>query len=158
MKKREADGKASFPLIIKIHVIGLKPEYTAHYKSRFPDSVLTTLCAVDIHQISLHRKEREVLLRTFMLALDVYQDEAVTILNQPCSILEAVMVNTTRDHISVAFLGESDEEARQMFKAMVTVTKCEFAAEYCRTKGLVQDQREYVNIIQENKLTLERLM
>ncbi|XP_060572767.1 uncharacterized protein LOC132730779 [Ruditapes philippinarum] len=130
-KTRDAVVK---PLIIKVHVIGLKPEYIQHYTKRFPSTVLTTICAVDIHKLSRHPSEKEVLLRgPFMLVLDMYEEKH-TEFDQPCDVIEVVMLNANRDHISTSFLGDQDTLARDMFAAMVTVTRSEFAIEYCQNR------------------------
>lgn len=158
LKQQKDDKNDVTPLVIKIHVIGLKPEYVQQYTSRFPSTVLTTICAVDIHKLSRHPSEKEVLLRgPFMLILDMYEDEN-TILSQPCHVLEAVMLNANRDHISTSFLGDLDTLARDMFAAMVTVTRSEFAARYCEEKGLERDENEYRNILQENCEKLHDLL
>lgn len=146
------------PLVIKIHVIGLNPEYVEHYTRRFPSAVLTTICAVDIHKISRHPSEKEVLLRgPFMLILDMYEDDH-DILGQPCHVLEAVMLNANRDHISTSLLGDLDTLARDMFAAMVTVTRSEFSLKYCQEKGLKQDEKEYRKILQESNGKLQDLL
>lgn len=158
LKSAKADGKVLSPLLIKAHVIGLKPEHVEHYTSRF-QAVLTTICAVDIRKLSRHQKEQEVLLRgPFMLILDFYQDENTVILGQTCSVLEVVMLNANRDHISSSSLGDLDTLARDLFATMVTVTRSEFATKYCEDKGLTQDAIEYQRIVEENRSKLKELM
>ena len=141
-----------------INVIGLKPEYLEHYTKRFPISVLSTICAVDIHKLSFHPEEREVLLRgPFMQVLHVYRDEG-DLLGQPCDVLEMVMLNSNRDHISTSQLGDQDDLARAMFGTMVGVTRCEFAIDYCERKGLEDDAAEYRKILDDSLVKLEDLM
>ncbi|KAH3854273.1 uncharacterized protein LOC127870716 [Dreissena polymorpha] len=147
-------------LLLKIHVIGVKPEYVAFYKRRFPNAELTTICAVDIHEISQYPGESEVLLRgPFKLILDMYRDETMKIAGQAPFVVEAVMLNANRDHISTSTcLGEDDALARDLFAAMVTETRSEFAAAYCLRKGLSVDQEEYTNIAKASKEKLNELM
>ncbi|KAL4238746.1 hypothetical protein ACF0H5_003454 [Mactra antiquata] len=155
--KKQKD-KTLKPLIIKIHVIGLKPEYVEHYTRRFPSTVLTTICAVDIQELSRHPREREVLLRgPFQLILDMYEDTSEQF-NQPCHVLEAVMLNANRDHISTSFLGDLDALARDMFGTMVNVTRSEFALKYCQEKGLKADENEYKSILESSIPKLKNLM
>ncbi|XP_045175691.2 uncharacterized protein LOC123536534 [Mercenaria mercenaria] len=158
LKDVKSEDTTLKPLVVKVHVIGLKPEYINHYSRRFPSAVLTTICAVDIHKLSRHPKEMEVLLRgPFMLILDMYEDE-LDILGKPCNILEAVMLNANRDHISTSFLGDLDTLARDMFAAMVTVTRSEFALKFCQEKGLGTDENEYRTILQESSEKLRNLL
>ena len=157
MIQRKAD-KDTNALIMKINVIGLKPEYMEHYRKTFTTTVLSTICAVDIHKLSRHKDEKEVLLRgPFFLVLDFYKDEE-GVDGKPCSVLEIVMLNANRDHISTAHLGDKDAAARDMFGTMVTVTRSEYALNYCERKGLADDADEYRKILNESKEKLERLM
>lgn len=147
------------PMIIKIHVISLKKEYVDHYTKRFTPAVLSTICAVDIHKLSRHQGEKEVLLRgPFMLILDFFEDEHITLLNKTCSILEVVMLNANRDHISTSSLGDLDALARDTFSAMVTVSRSEFAVGYYREKGMKQEEEAYRYILEETKAKLEYFM
>ena len=57
-REREKQG-----LLYKIHVINLKKEYLHFYRKRFPSSVVSTICAVDIADLSVFESESEVLLR-----------------------------------------------------------------------------------------------
>ena len=157
MKQRAAD-KDNNALIMKINVIGLKPEYMEHYRKTFTTTVLSTICAVDIHELSRHKDEKEVLLRgPFFLVLDFYKDDEL-IDGKPCNILEIVMLNANRDHISTAHLGDKDAAARDMFGTMVTVTRSEYAVKYCERRELVDDADEYRKILNDSKEKLDRLM
>ena len=158
LKQQKSNNVLMKPLLLKIHVIGLKQSYIDHYRSIFPNSVLTTICAVDIQELSRHQGEREVLLRgPFLLILDMYEEEHF-LDDRPCNILEAVMLNANRDHISTSFLGEQDGMAREMFGCMVAVTRSEYAAKYCTEKGLLDDAEEYKKILAESELKLQQLM
>ena len=146
------------PLFMAINVIGLKPEYLDHYTKRFPTSVLSTICAVDIHKLSFYPEEREVLLRgPFMQVLHVYRDEG-DLFGQPCDVLEMVMLNSNRDHISTSQLGDQDDLARAMFGTMVGVTRCEYAIDYCKGKGLEDDAAVYQQILDQSLAKLKDLM
>lgn len=159
LKHLPAEGKPSLPLIIKIHVISLKQEFVEHYTHRFPQTVLTTICAVDIQKLSRHRNEKEVLLRgPFMLVLDFYQDENISVMGQACNVLEAVMLNANRDHITTSLLGSQEAVARDMFAAMVTVTRSEWSMKFCKNKGLVEDEKAYGSILEESERKVQELM
>ena len=93
-----------------------------------------------------------------MLVLDFYQDKDMSVSGRTCNVLEAVMLNANRDHISTSFLGDQDAIARDLFGTMVTVTRSKFAIDYCRNKGLGYDEREYCNVLEESNAKLQKLM
>jgi hypothetical protein len=158
LEQRVAGKPRRKPLLIKINVISLKKEYIEFYNKRFPTSVLTTICAVDVHNLSVFPDEFEVLLRgPFMHILDIYEDRSF-LQGMSCDVLEAVMLNTNRDHISVVHLGDQDTPARDMFATMVAVTRTEFAVRYCVEHRLIQDGWEYQKILIDNKTRLDMLM
>lgn len=72
-------------------------------------------------------------------------------------ILEMVMLNTNRDHISTMQLGEQSDPARILFGTMVAITRSEFAADFCRNKKLKDDEVEYRKVIEEKKSKLKEL-
>ena len=49
--------KAARLMLMEIHVIGLDEEQLAFYR-RFPGNVVTSICAVDIHELSYIQDER----------------------------------------------------------------------------------------------------
>ncbi|KAK3590790.1 hypothetical protein CHS0354_038728 [Potamilus streckersoni] len=141
------------PLLMKIHVIELKPAYLKLYRKTFPSIVVSTICAVDIQNLSFFPKEKEILLRgPFFQVLDLYEEGEIC--GYPCKVLEMVMLNSNRDHKSTAFLGSLDSPARKMFGDMVVATRSRFAMNYCNKKGLTEDAEEYRKIVEmkENEL------
>lgn len=87
----------------------------------------------------------------------MYEDENEKF-EQPCYVLEAVMLNANRDHISTSFLGDLDSLARDMFGTMVSVTRSEFAMKFCQDKGLFDDGNEYRDILDESTNKLQSLL
>lgn len=147
------------PLLLKIHVISLRPEFVETYKTRFPNAELTTICSVDIHDISRYPREKEVILRgPFMVVMDMYTDELIKIYDKPCTVVESVMLNANRDHISTSHLGEEDALARDMFAAMVAVTRNEFVMKFYRSRGLTEEEQEYSRLLQESTARLSALV
>ena len=64
-------------VLLSIHIIGLHPEHLAAYRKEFPTSVVSSICAVDISDLSRYKREEEVLLRgTFCLVLDITEETA----------------------------------------------------------------------------------
>ena len=51
------------PVLFKIHVTSLDKTFLDLYKSYYPDSVVSSICAVDIENSSKYSEEQKVLLR-----------------------------------------------------------------------------------------------
>lgn len=145
------------PILMKINVIELEPEYMEYYKTRFPTSVLSTICAVDIKDLSLMKHEKEVILRgPFFQVLDFYDGDEIE--KHTCKILEMVMVNTNRDHISTMQLGQDSAPARQLFGNMVAASRCRFAIKYFEEKENIGEAEEYKKLLAEKLDKLKELM
>lgn len=118
---------------------------------------LTSMGAVDIHEISRHPGEMEVILRgPYTLILDIYDDE-YELVGMPCSVLEALVITSNRDHITTSQPGPMDDLARDMYAAMVTVTRSEYAVKYYEGKGLDQEKEDYQQILDAGKSKLDSL-
>nr|KAG5697798.1 hypothetical protein BaRGS_016060 [Batillaria attramentaria] len=150
-------SKPVFPLLMVIHVIELKPEHLQFYREKFPDSVVTGICAVNVEHLSYHRDEREVILRgPFFQVLGLAEGEEIA--GRGSHVLEMVMLNSNRDHVTSVRLGEREAEARQLFGTMVGVTRCEFCVNYCRERGLVDDERDYGAMLAQKREQLTAMM
>ena len=51
------------PVLFKIHVTSLDKTFLDLYKSYYPDSVVSSICTVDIENISKYSEKQKVLLR-----------------------------------------------------------------------------------------------
>ena len=51
------------PVLFKIHVTSLDKTFLDLYKSYYPDSVVSSICAVDIENSSKYNEKQKVLLR-----------------------------------------------------------------------------------------------
>ena len=151
--------KAVRLMLMKIHVIGLDEEHLAFYRRKFPGSVVTSICAVDIHELSYIQDEREVLLRgPFFQVLQLHEGGEL-LSGRPTEVLEMVMLNSNRDHLtSVQMQEEQQAAARRLFGTMVTVTRCQFCVRYCRDHGLVEDEAEYRRLLGEKRKELAAMM
>ena len=136
--------KAARLMLMKIHVIGLDEEHLAFYRRKFPGSVVTSICAVDIHKLSYIPDEREVLLRgPFFQVLQLHEGGEL-LSGRPVEVLEMVMLNSNRDHLtSVQMQEEQQATSRRLFGTMATVSRCQSCVRYCRDHGLVEDEAEY---------------
>ena len=110
-------------MLMKIHVIGLEEEHLAFYRRK----VVTSTCSVDIHELSYIQDEREVLLRDQLFQVLQHHEGGELLSGRPSEVLEMVMVNSNRGHLTSLQLQEQQEAAtRRLFGTMVTVTLCQF--------------------------------
>ena len=146
-------------MLMKIHVIGLDEEHLAFYRRKFPGSVVTSICAVDIHKLSYIQYEREVLLRgPFFQVLQLHEGGEL-LSGRPSEVLEMVMLSPNRDHLtSVQMQEEQQATAGRLFGTMVTVTRCQFCVRYCWYHGLDEDETEYQRLLGEKQKELSAMM
>jgi hypothetical protein len=139
--ERRTDGH---PLLWQIHVVGLDPALLKHYLERFPTSVVSSICAVPIEQLSDYPDEDEVLLRgPFFQLLRLHEDHRYGA-DKPLCIVEAVMLTANRDHISSVYLSDADaQRARQLFRTLVTMQRVTVCAERAQQYGLSADAKAY---------------
>ena len=63
-------------VLFKIHVTSLDKTFLDLYKSYYPDSVVSSICTVDIENISKYSEEQKVLLRgAFFQVLRFYESK-----------------------------------------------------------------------------------
>lgn len=145
-----------FPAIMKIHVINMKDNNLKLYTERY-NSVVSSICAVDISELSGYPAEKEVLLRGpffQLLGTTVVKCKSQNELN----VFEMVMVNSNRDHISTIQLGESSGVAREVFGLLNSVTRCEFAIDFCSKVGLTGDETLYRSMLTTDLQKLQTLL
>jgi hypothetical protein len=132
------------PLMWKVHVVGIRDELMELYRQSF-SSIVSTICAVPVAELSDFRAEEEVLLRgPFFQVIDFTRDDPGEGLIQgmPVSVLEVMMVTGNRDHYTTMQLGSKDSPARELFGAMARLERYEFCAGDSRRRGRA-DVREY---------------
>lgn len=139
-------------ILFKIHVLELKPRYLAHYRKKNPNGVVSSICAVNIKDLSDLPDEDEVLLRgAFFQVLDFFKDE-----QQNLHVLEVCMLNSNRDHLSSNFL--TDPNARRMFGLMVAVTRNEFAVDFYKQRGNNEEAAAYEQCLEKARADLATLI
>ena len=118
---------------------------------------VSSICAVDIEDISANPEEREVLLRGPILQLikpkiEVIEDRQVT-------VLDCVMVNSSRDHWVTAHLGEDDVPARVHFGVIVGITRTKYCRDLARANSFEDDEKMFGTKVYEleKRLDLIRL-
>lgn len=123
----DEDIKKQIPVLFKIHVSNLDRDFLDFYHSFYPDSVVSSICAVPIENLSVFKDEEEVLLRgAFFHVINFYELER-KVKNIPIKVVEVVMVNSNRDHLT----GSSFENtnARKLFNNLVGIQKFRKARE-----------------------------
>ena len=135
-------GRNRHPFLWRIHVAELGPELSQIYRQRFPSSVVSSLCAVRIAELSTY-KEEEVLLRGPWFQLLRLQHEEVGQLGVRMPVMDLVMLNSNRDHPSTMELGAVDDEARQLFASLVGMARSKVCANLATEWGLSDDAQHY---------------
>lgn len=139
-------------VLFKIHILELKPAYLKYYKERNPTGVVSTICAVNIKDLSDFPEEDEIILRgAFFQVLDFFKDEAENL-----NVLEVCMLNSNRDHLSTIHL--TDPNARKMFGLMVAVTRNEFIVEFYKSRGNAEEARAYQECLDKARKDLATLI
>lgn len=141
-------------VILKIHVLNMRPDMLQMYTERF-NSVVSTICAVNIEGISECPEEKEVLLRgPFFQVLSCSKSEEFN----STRVFDMVMVNSNRDHKSTSELGQKSEQARTMFSILTAITRYKFASNFCQSHNLVNDCEEYKQAVDESTKLLTKLI
>lgn len=131
LKYREDSNRNVF-LMLAVNVINLAEDDLNLYRQQFPSSVVSSICAVDISQISELPEEEEVLLRgAFCLVLDIKENQPFRSKPQlRYHLIDCVMVNSNRDHISTNSLGDKADSARELFANINKKARFAFATQY----------------------------
>ena len=156
ISQRLKEDPTKIPLMWKIHVISLEEKLLQVYHKMFPTSVVSSICAVPISNLSCYPQEEEVLLRgPFFQVLNFYKQGMID--EKPLYILELVMLNSNRDHPSNAELGANADLAQSIFRYIIGISRNRYCLEYCKRHGLVDDAVEYHKRITEDKQKLNKL-
>ncbi|TFK22901.1 hypothetical protein FA15DRAFT_670998, partial [Coprinopsis marcescibilis] len=118
------DKEEETQVLLRIHVSSLPPAFLAEYRAKFPASVVTTICAVDISRLSAFPDEQEVVLRGPFFQLVHMSREAVEGTGREVEVFDAVVFNTNRDHPSTMEMDdEQGEAARVFFATLIEVAR-----------------------------------
>lgn len=138
------------PFLWRIHVANIDPDLLRIYNERFPSSVVTTLCAVPVDEVSRFPQEGEVLLRGPWFQFIRLHKEFVDDVGMVMDVMDVVMLNTNRDHPSVAELGvERGDEARRLFALLVGISRARICEHLALEYGLTSDAEEFERIHEE---------
>jgi hypothetical protein len=138
------------PFLWRIHVANIDPDLLRIYNERFPSSVVTTLCAVPISEMSRFSQEQEVVLRGPFFQFIRLHKEFVHAAGMTIDVMDLVMLNTNRDHPSAMELGaEKGDEARKLFALLVGISRARICKNLAHEYGLTPDAGEFERIHDE---------
>jgi hypothetical protein len=143
--ERTARNNDPHAVLWDISVYDMAPAYLAAYRQAFPDSIVTSLCAVPISDLSYYRDvENEVLLRgPFFQIVRMYED---SLKGEKLHVIQAVMLNSNRDHVTAVASNEgADKRMREIFRDMAIASRSARCAEHAERFGLTADADYYRN-------------
>ncbi|KAG6885486.1 hypothetical protein C0993_001093 [Termitomyces sp. T159_Od127] len=150
---------ARHPFLWRIHVVNLFPKYLKIYRERFPSSVVSTICAVPIRELSDFTDEDEVLLRGPFFQLICMREEFIEGYENAVHVMDLVMLNANRDHPSTMQLStEEGEKARQLFACLVGMCRAEVCKELAELYGLAEDIVQHEEMYRAGKAKLSSLL
>lgn len=145
-RPHEEKVKSFCHVLFKIHVTSLDKTFLELYKSYYSDSVVSSICAVDIENVSKYRKEQEVLLRgAFFQVLRFYKSKEV-IDGKNVYVFELLMHNSNRDHITTSAFEKTN--ARKLFNTLIEIDRMKKCQDFFESAS---DKKSYKQI-EENKL------
>ncbi|MES9538200.1 hypothetical protein [Actinomadura sp. NPDC000600] len=139
------------PVLWRIEVTGLPSALLDIYRAEFPSSVVTSLCAVPIQDLSYYSHEREVLLRgPFFQILRVRTERLRD--RERINVVDACMLNSNRDHVTTIASNEGeDRRARDLFRRLVTLHRSGLCADRAAAYGATADAERYREITEEHR-------
>lgn len=155
------------PALFKSYIFSMPDEYIDLYKSFFGDSIVSSLCAVDIRQQSYYVAEEEVLLRGPFFEMVHHRPETSNT-EHPVPLFESVVLDANRDHIATfAMKGKKclklagnkanskedlDGQARYLFGLLARLRRAEICRKYLeeygdQSNGAYKENGEEIGIV-----------
>lgn len=151
-RPHEEKVKSFCPVLFKIHVTSLDKNFLDLYKSYYPDSVVSSICAVDIENISDYEEEQEVLLRgAFFQVLRFYESKE-KIDGKNVYVFELLMHNSNRDHITTSAFEKSN--ARKLFNTLIEIDRMKKCQDFFESAS---DKNSYKQIEETKLKELEQI-
>ena len=151
-RPHEEKVKSFCPVLFKIHVTSLDKTFLELYKSYYPDSVVSSICAVDIENISIYMEEQEVLLRgAFFQTLRFYESEE-KIDGKNVYVFELLMHNSNRDHITTSKFEKTN--ARRLFNTLIEIDRMKKCQDFFESAS---DKKSYKQIEETKLKELEQI-
>lgn len=151
-RPHEEKVKSFCPVLFKIHVTSLNKTFLDLYKNYYPDSVVSSICAVDIENISKYMEEQEVLLRgAFFQVLRFYESEE-KIDGKNVYVFELLMHNSNRDHITTSAFEKTN--ARRLFNTLIEIDRMKKCQDFFESTS---DKNSYKQIEETKLKELEQI-
>lgn len=142
----------------RIHVVGLETELLQVYRERFPTSVVSTICAVPIRDLSRVPEEDEVVLRGPFFQLIRMQEEVLEGTGN-VHTMDSIMLNVNRDHPSTMELGEAEgQRASGLITCLVGMGRAKACKRLAEEYNLLDDAGRYEQHYMDGSETLRRLV
>lgn len=135
------------PIMLEIKVRNLDKSLVEKYHSFYPDSPVTSLCAVPIGGISAKHEDEEVLWRgAFFQILKTH-------LNETPVRIEVLMLSANRDHIKTQKY--KDSNAQNLFRSLIKQDKMRICKELADNE---KDRKEYAVAEELAKQEVEKIL
>jgi hypothetical protein len=90
--------------------------------------------------------------------LRLTQEEGADTATGPVHVIEALMLNSNRDHISaIASDTGKDRHSRNLFRVIIMIQRSMICAQRAESYGLSTDADSYQEIVLQNRAALEEL-
>lgn len=140
------------PVLFKIHVTSLDKTFLDLYKSYYLDFVVSSICAVNIENISKYSEEQKVLLRgAFFQVLRFYESEE-KIDGKNVYVFELLMHNSNRDHITTSKFEKTN--ARKLFNTLIEIDRMKKCQDFFESAS---DKNSYKQIEETKLKELEQI-
>ena len=147
------------PLLWDIEAVGLPTERLEVYRAAFPTSVVSTICAVPIQQLSDFPDESEILLRGPFFQIVRLRRAKESLGGKRLNVVEAIMLTANRDHPSTMRLaGWEATAARDLFRALVGADRCRRCACRAKANGARQDEVAYARLASGHEREIDKLL
>ena len=145
------DKQKDHLVLLRVHVESLDAKLLELYHAHFPSSVVTSLCAMPIYELSPFPDEGEVILRGPWFQLLRLGEEQIE--NIAIHVMDVVMISSNRDHPSTMALNEKDYGlARDLFRSINWISRCTKCKALAEEYGMVDDALLFGQVIDEEKL------
>ncbi|KAF2153784.1 hypothetical protein K461DRAFT_320013 [Myriangium duriaei CBS 260.36] len=140
-------------LHMTIHVHGVDPSLLKLYLDRYPNSVVTSICALPVARVA-SISEKEILLRGPFFQLISMETRKTG--NETTHEVVMVCMNSNRDHTTELSSDEDEKKKqRQRFFTIVNASKYHVCASLAQAQGQLEDASRYEALSQQNLEKLE---
>jgi hypothetical protein len=109
--------------------------------------------------LSDYPDEQEVLLRGPFFQLVRLRENGARYGRQQIPVIEVLMLNNSRDHVSSVFLDDSEaDSARKLFQALVQIERATLCAELAEEYRLSADAKAYKSICVQEQASVDKLL